>query len=101
MDQNYIYHLPSEGEVVLMLRDACIQSTAKRALRLITDGLITDRFAGARYETAVEILKQFLESNDFGRLRARHPELRGEFEQPVRVYFAADKTVHWQLVQKE
>lgn len=41
-----IYDIPFDGEVVLTLDGACIQSIANEALKKLVDGFLSDRVAG-------------------------------------------------------
>ncbi len=93
------YTIQSVGEIILTLDGVCIQNAAKRTLRRLTDDLISDCVAGPEYESAVELLARFLETTDFGPLRANHPELRSDSKQRIRLFFRPDASVGWDLAR--
>lgn len=93
------YTIPSDGEIVLTLDGVCIQNAAKGTLRRLTDDLISDRVSGREYESAVELLSRFLETENFGQLRTDHPELRSDSKRRIRLFLRLDATVGWDLVE--
>jgi hypothetical protein len=99
MCQSRTYYIPSDGEIILTLDGVCIQNAAKGTLRRLADDLMSDRVSGPIYESAVEILGHFLETANFGQLRANHPELRTDSKRRVRLFYTSDATVGWDLVE--
>lgn len=99
MRKTSIYDIPSDGEIILTLEGACIQSTAEQALRKLVDSLLSDRVAGLKHESAVELLSRFLETSNFRQLRANYPELRADSKHRVRLFYASNGTVVWDFLE--
>jgi hypothetical protein len=97
MCRSRTYCIPSDGEIIVTLDGVCIQNAAKAALRRLAADLLSDRVSGPKYESAVEILGRFLETANFGQLRASHPELRADSKQRIRLFYLSDGTVGWDL----
>lgn len=88
------------GDLVLHLKDFCIQNTAKRAReRLVAECLDVDE-PSVEIERALELLALFLEGSDFAELRARYPELAGGRPCAVRLRRNEDGGVSWSFFEK-
>lgn len=92
-DPSGFFNLLDDGSLELILEDACIQTTAKRAHRAITIALIEDRASEAVVGPVLEMLESFLRGTDFGVLRSAHPELAGGVRCRVRLFRQADGTI--------
>ena len=88
----------ANGDVVLHLGEGCIQTCARRARREIVDALLGSDADAVTLEPVIELLDLFLQTTDFRRLRAEHPELAGETPCRVRLYRRPDDTLGWEIV---
>jgi hypothetical protein len=86
------------GDVVLRLGQGCIQTCARRARREIVDALLAGNANGVPIEPVIELLDLFLQTTDFRRLRAEHPQLAGEVRCRVRLSRTPDGAVRWEIV---
>jgi tRNA 2-selenouridine synthase SelU len=93
-----LYQILPNGEIVLTIDETCIQTTAKRARQQLVEALLADQVAGNGVDKAIELLARFLETADFGRLRANHPELRAGARSRVKLSVSADAAVRWEVV---
>jgi hypothetical protein len=96
-----LYQILPNGEIVLTIDEACIQTTAKRARQQLVDELLADKVTGDNVDKAVELLARFLETADFGRLRANHPELCAGAQSHVKLSVSADTVVRWEVVTED
>ena len=85
----------ASGELVLELRDACVETTARRAHRALVARALDG--ATAAMAAPLALLTRFLEQTDFRRLRARHPELAGDEACDVRLFRGEDGAVRWEI----
>jgi hypothetical protein len=88
----------ADGDVVLRLGEGCIETCARRAHREIVDALLASDANEMAIEPAVELLDLFLQTADFRRLRAEHPQLAGEIPCRVRLHRTPDGAVRWEIV---
>jgi hypothetical protein len=89
------------GEIILTIDEVCIQTTAKRARQQLVDELLADKVTGDNADKAVELLARFLETADFGHLRANHPELCAGAQSRVKLSVSADAGVRWEVLQRD
>jgi hypothetical protein len=88
----------SEAEVVLHVGPVCIETAARRAWTELVQALV----AGERdADAASRMLRDFLASTDFAKLRARHPELAGGRSRTVRLRRDENGGIVWELVAEE
>jgi hypothetical protein len=87
--------LLANGDVVLRLDDACIQTAAKRARSDLVASYLDEPEAEA--ETTIGLLERFLETSDFRTMRSRYPELAGGTQCCVRLHQCRDGTVTWEV----
>jgi len=84
------WEIVEDGGVLMSLRGACIETTARRVqrdiVRALLEGWLTPTGAGAGLDTLVE----FLSTADFADLRSRHPELSGAVPCRVKVMRKGD-----------
>ena len=92
------YEVLSNGNVVLMLDKFCIETAAKQARHELVAICLEGSESGACIEEPIELLGRFLETIDFGKLRAQHPELAGGTECRVTLHKCEDGTVRWELI---
>jgi hypothetical protein len=97
----FTFEVLSNGDVVFRLGEGCIQTRARRARQEIVDALLAGHTSGVAVEPVVEVLDLFLQTADFRRLRAEHPELAGEIPCRVRLYRTPDGAVRWEAVTTE
>jgi hypothetical protein len=93
-----LYQILPNGEIVLTIDEACIQTTAKRERQQLVEALLADQVAGDDVNKAVELLARFLETADFGRLRANHSKLCVGAQSRVKLSISADAAVRWEVV---
>ena len=93
-----IYEVLSNGTVVLLLSNSCIETAAIRARQELVAACLEDSESGACIEKPIELLGRFLETIDFGKLRAQHPELAGGTECRVKLYQCEDGALRWKLI---
>jgi len=93
-----LYRVLPNGEIILTIDEGCIQTTAKRVRQQLVDELLADTVAGDNVDKAVEVLARFLETADFGRLRANHPELCAGAQSRVKLTVSADAAVRWEVI---
>ena len=89
--------------VVLHLVEHCIQTEALRALKHRQAMLLDDDSEQVDEETTIaelEMLKVFLESQDFPHLRASDPDLAGGRDVEVRVFRRADGSVGFEKLDR-
>jgi hypothetical protein len=98
MTTPFTFDVLANGDVVLRLGEGCIQTCARRARREIVDALLAGDANEVAIETVVELLDLFLQTTDFRRLRAQHPQLAGEVPCRVRLYRTSDGAVRWEMV---
>ena len=98
MTTPFTFDVLANGDVVLRLGEGCIQTRARRARREIVDALLAGDANGVAIEPVVELLDLFLQTTDFRRLRAEHPELAGETPCRVRLYRTPDGAVRWEVI---
>ena len=99
MDRQPSFEVLPDGRLVLILREACIQTTARQAHREITERLLAESSPDDALAESVELLQRFLVSTNFARLRTEHPELAGGTPCRVRLSRCADGTVQWEMVR--
>jgi hypothetical protein len=99
MNHQPSFEVLSDGSLVLILREVCIQTTARQAHREITERLLVESSPDAALEISVELLKRFLVSTDFARLRTEHPELAGGTHCRVRLMYGEGGLVRWEIIQ--
>jgi hypothetical protein len=88
--------LLANGDVVLRLDEACVQTTAKRAHAELVTACLEGEDPETRLEGPLALLGRFLRAADFGALRSQHPELAGGTGCRVRLHQAEDGTVTWE-----
>jgi tRNA-Thr(GGU) m(6)t(6)A37 methyltransferase TsaA len=88
----------SPDELVIELKQACIETTARRVHRALVDACLAGRRSGPLVEAAIDLLQQFLRSTNFRQLRAAHPRLAGGSPCRVRLRRDDPATVSWMLV---
>jgi tRNA (adenine37-N6)-methyltransferase len=93
------YEVLSNGTVVLFPSKSCIETAAKRARHELVAACLEDSESGVCIEEPIELLGHFLETTDFGKLRAQHPELAGGTECRVELRLCKDGTVRWELIR--
>jgi hypothetical protein len=98
MTTPFSFDVLPNGDVVLRLGEGCIQTCARRARQEIVDALLAGDASGVAIEPVVELLDLFLQTMDFRRLRAEHPELAGETPCRVRLHRTPDGAVRWEIV---
>ncbi len=98
MSRDRSFELLSNGSLALILREACIQTTARRAHREITEKLISELSPDEALKVSVDLLERFLVSTDFARLRTEHPELAGGTPCRVRLSCGEYGSVRWEVV---
>lgn len=89
--------------VVLHLVDHCIQTEALRALKHRQAMLLDDDAEQVDEERTIaelEMLKEFLESQDFPHLRASDPDLAGGRDVWVRVFRRRDGSVDFEKLDQ-
>jgi hypothetical protein len=91
------YDVLADGSLVLSLDGACIQSAVQRAHRELTVALLEGRATIATAGALIDLLAQFLDTQNFPALRAEHPELSGQRCCRVRI-FRSDDVVRWKVV---
>ena len=75
MEEELVVWPVGEGDLVeLALVKGCIETTARRGHRLLTDRCLAGEMDPVLVQ-AVELLGAFIESADFAELRARNPQL--------------------------
>jgi hypothetical protein len=84
-------------EFYLELDEHCIETTARHAHRRLVDVLLEDTGTGGDKRRAVELLREFLEQEDFAKIRSDHPDLAGGRRRTVRVYRGPDGRVRWSV----
>jgi hypothetical protein len=92
------FDMLANGDVVLHLGEGCIQTCARRARREIVDALLGSDADAVTLDPVIELLDLFLQTTDFRRLRAQHPDLAGEIPCCVRLYRTPDGAVRWEMV---
>jgi hypothetical protein len=70
-------------KVKLNVNKHCIEAAAKEFLRELVRELLNKENIAGELEKQVEILKEFLEKTEFGRVRAKFPELAGGTDMDV------------------
>jgi hypothetical protein len=98
MTRAFSFHVLSDGSMVLIPDEACLQSTAKHAHRELTMALLEGRTAGPAREARVDLLERFPCMTDFATLRTEHPELAGQSGCRVRRFWRAADPVRWEVV---
>jgi hypothetical protein len=98
MTTPFTFDMLANGDVVLPLGEGCIETCARRARREIVAALLAGDANGAAIEPVVELLDVFLQTADFRRLRAEHPQLAGEIPCRVRLHRTPDGAVGWEVV---
>jgi len=94
-DQSDVAHPLRNGEVVLQLGPVCIETAARQAWRRVVERLTTRQERASILEAA--LLREFIEATDFSRMRCEHQELAGGLRCQVRLRWAPDGQVHWEL----
>jgi hypothetical protein len=98
MTTRFTFDVLPNGDVVFRLgEEGCIQTRARRARQEIVDALLAGHASAVAIEPVVELLDLFLQTTDFRRLRAEHPELAGEIPCRVRLYRTPDGAVRWEI----
>lgn len=100
MPPGFSFDVLPDGGMVLTLRKACIQGTARQAHHELATALIEGRAAGPMLETLAELLAQFLTSTDFAALRAEHAALAAGSGCRVKLYRSDDGTVRWEALMQ-
>jgi hypothetical protein len=98
MTTPFTFDVLANGDLLLRLGEGCIETCARRARREVVDALLANDANEAAIEPVVELLDLFLQTTDFRRLRAEHPQLAGEVPCRVRLYRTPDGAVRWEVI---
>jgi len=99
MTRAFSFGVLSDGSLVPEVRECCIQTAAKRALREVTAALLEGSSATATLGAIAAVLERFVGAIDFSALRADHPELAGGTPCEVRLRRSEDGSVGWSVVE--
>ena len=94
-DRGDVAHFMRSGEVVLQIGPICIETAARQAWRRIVEKLTTRHDMRSMLEAT--LLREFIEATDFARMRSEHQELAGGLRCQIRLYWAPDGGVRWEL----
>jgi hypothetical protein len=98
MSRTPAWQVSADGSVVLRLDGACVQTTAERAHRELTDTLLENAGPAPEQALALPLLEEFLTTSDFRRLRSEHPALAGTSPCRVRLSRSEDGAISWLLL---
>lgn len=88
-------HFMPGSEVVLQLGPVCIETAARQAWRRIVEKLTAGKDMTSMRQAS--LLREFIEATDFARMRSEHQELAGGLRCQVRLHWAPDGGVRWEL----
>lgn len=95
-DRDDVAHLMRGSEVVLQLGPVCIETAARQAWRRIVEKLTAHHDMTSMRQAT--LLREFIEATDFARMRSEHQELAGGLRCQVRLHWAPDGGVRWELL---
>jgi len=81
--------------IVLQLDSFCIETTARRLYQQWTSQLLDDDQDESALADKMELLRTFLEQEDFRAIRAQDQDLSGHAKARVKIYRDQDKRVRW------
>jgi len=88
-------------EVLVELDTHCIETEARRLFQELMERVLDDAAPRAEDQRAIQLLKEFLEQEDFSRIRAEDPELAGGHNLVVRVHRDHDGQVRWHKLREQ
>ena len=94
-DRDDVAYFMRSGEVILQLGPVCIETAARQAWRRIVEKLTTRHDMTSMRQAT--LLREFIEATDFARMRSEHQELAGGLRCQVRLHWAPDGGVRWEL----
>jgi hypothetical protein len=100
VDENFSFDVLDDGSLILTIDERCIKTVAARAYRELAQVVLDERLSNAlasddRLGCALDVIAEFLNTEDFAHLRATYPKLAGGTPCRVRVYRAPDGKVRW------
>ena len=94
-DRGDVAHFMRSGEVVLQIGPICIETAARQTWRRIVEKLTAGKDMTSMRQAS--LLREFIEATDFARMRSEHQELAGGLRCQVRLHWAPDGGVRWEL----
>jgi hypothetical protein len=80
---------------ILDLNQFCIETTARREYQRLMDLILDEADSGPDLEKSLELLRIFLEQEDFPAIRSAYPELAGGTDIKVRLFRDQTGKVQW------
>jgi len=81
--------------VILELDQFCIETTARRPYQSLMEEVLEGEEEAPGVAETLEILREFLEQQDFPAIRTAHHELCGGYRVRVRIFRGGEGNVCW------
>ncbi len=88
----------TNGTLVLDLSRHCIETAAVHAYRSLVDAFVGHSGRDPNMEEKLVLVHAFLQTSDFAKLRAEHPELAGGSAIRIRLQRSNSGGVTWNVV---
>jgi hypothetical protein len=85
----------SPNDLLIEIDEFCIETSARRLHQYFLEEILAEQSAGPELEAACELLRQFLEQEDFAAIRSNDNELAGHERARVRIFRDQDGRVRW------
>ncbi len=90
-----IRYQASPDELLIEIDEFCIETSARRLHQYFLEEILAEQSVGPELETACELLRQFLEQEDFAAIRSNDSELAGHKRARVRIFRDQGGRVRW------
>ncbi|MBW1811445.1 MAG: hypothetical protein JRJ87_24870 [Deltaproteobacteria bacterium] len=90
-----IKYQASPDDLVIEIDEFCIETSARRLHQYFLEEILAEQSPGPELETACELLRQFLEQEDFATIRSNDNELVGHQRARVRIFRDQCGRVRW------